>query len=495
MIRPISEFIEGKPEPTKLAATGLLMLAPALAFALRYPLPGNADRLVDIGLLAAYSPAALLGYLAGILALFLLYRRGLRLCRLADPRAATRIVFAVGAALAAAFALMYPVNAIDLFIYAVRSRVFTAHAANPQAVPPAAFPDDPLMAFASAEWADDLSPYGPLWTLVAAPATALAGDDLGSALALYKLLAVAAVLAGGWLVFAVVRAEAPARAPAAALAYLWNPLVLWEGAGNGHNDALLAVPLLLALLAWVRRDDVLVPAWLAVGGALKYVSLPLLPLAVIAVWRRGGPGHGRARRLALGLASAAAVGMLSLAPFFDPSATLRSALAQGSIALTSPAWLAIVALRGVLPLEAARGGFRLLTSALFLAGLALLGRAVWRRPGLLPQASFELLALLLATATWNFRPWYLIWPLALAATLPSPWPLRRMVAWSAGALAAYAVLIWAVPLAGIDRQGASIAAVLVMFGPVALATALEARASRRVGRRDRDRSVRRRPPI
>jgi hypothetical protein len=231
---------------------------------------------------------------------------------------------------------MYPVNAIDLFIYAVRSRVFTAHAANPQAVPPAAFPDDPLMAFASAEWADDLSPYGPLWTLVAAPATALAGDDLGPALALYKLLAVAAVLAGGWLVFAVVRAEAPARAPAAALAYLWNPLVLWEGAGNGHNDALLAVPLLLALLAWVRRDDVLVPAWLAVGGALKYVSLPLLPLAVIAVWRRGGPGHGRARRLALGLASAAAVGMLSLAPFFDPSATLRSALAQGSIALTSP---------------------------------------------------------------------------------------------------------------------------------------------------------------
>ena len=456
-----------------LRGTGLVMLAPALAFALRYPLPGNAGRLVDIGQLSAYRPTALLGYAGGVLLLFALYLRGLRLCRLADPRAATRTVFAVGAALAVVFALMYPVNAIDLFIYAVRSRVFTGHAANPQAVAPAAFPDDPLMAFASAEWADDVSPYGPLWTLVAAPATALAGDDLGLALAAYKLLAVAAILAGGWLVFALVRTEAPARAPAAALAYLWNPLVLWEGAANGHNDALLAVPLLLALLAWVRRRDVLAPAWLVVGGGLKYVTLPLLPLAIVALWRRGGPD--RARTLALGLTLAAAVGLLSLAPFFDPAATLRSALAQGSIALTSPAWLAIAALRQVVPADIARGLVRVLTTAIFLGGLAFLGRVVWRRPERFPRASFELLALLLATATWNFRPWYLIWPLALAATLASPWPLRRMIAWSAGALAGYAVLIWAVPLAGIDRQSANVAAVLVMFGPVAVATLLELR--------------------
>jgi hypothetical protein len=449
------------------------MLALALACARRYPLPGNADRLADIGTLSNYAPAALLGYAGGMALLFALYLRGLRLCRRAEPTAAARVVFAVGAALAAAFALMYPVNAIDLFIYAVRSRVFTAHAADPQAVPPAAFPDDPLMAFASAEWADDTSPYGPLWTLVAAPATALAGDDLGLALAAYKLLAVAAILAGGWLIFAAVRAEAPARAPAAALAYLWNPLVLWEGAGNGHNDALLAVPLLLALLAWTRRRDALVPAWLVVGAALKYATLPLLPLAAVALWRRGEPD--RRRPLALGLVLAAVVGLLSLAPFFDPAATFRSALAQGSIALTSPAWLAVDALRGLLPAEAARGFVRLLTGALFLAGLALLGRAVWRRPERLPRASFELLALLLATISWNFRPWYLIWPLALAATLPSPWPLRRMIAWAAGALAAYAVLIWAVPLAGIDRQGVNVAAVLLMFGPVAVATLLELR--------------------
>ncbi len=463
----------------RLAVTGLLMLLPALAFALRYPLPGHTDRLADIGTLAAYHPAALLGYAGGVGLLFLLYLRGLRLCRLTEPRVAARVVFAVAAALAAAFALMYPVNAIDLFIYAVRSRVFTAHAANPQAVPPAAFPDDPLMAFASAEWADDTSPYGPLWTLVAAPATSLAGDDHGLALAAFKLLAVAATLGGGWLVYAIVRAEAPARAPAAALAYLWNPLVLWEGPGNGHNDALLAVPLLLALLAWVRRRDALLPACLVVGGALKYVTLPLLPLAVVALWRRPGPDHTRVRTLALGLALAAAVGLLSLAPFFDPAATIQSALAQGSIALTSPAWLAIATLRGLLPGEVARGLVRALTTALFLAGLALLGRVVWRTPERLPRASFELLALLLATASWNFRPWYLIWPLALAATLASPWPLRRMVAWTAGALAGYGVLIWAVPLAGIDRQGANVAAVLVMFGPVAVATLLELRQRRR----------------
>lgn len=452
------------------------MLATAALFARRYPLAGHAGELTDIGILAGYGVAELVGYVGGVTLLFSGYAVGLRVCRRADPAFARRVVWAVGMVLVALFALMYPVNAIDLFIYAVRSRIFTAHGVNPQTVPPVAFPDDPLMTFASAEWADDVSPYGPLWTLAAAPVTALAGDDLGRALVGYKLLAVAAILVGGWLAAAVAATADPARAPTATLAWLWNPLVLWEGAGNGHNDVLLAVPLLLAMLAWARRRDGLVLPSLAAASALKYVALPLLPLAVAAAWRRGGPN--RVRVLAGGAVAAGVVGLASLAPFFDPAGAVGAVAAQGELALLSPAWLAILLLRAVIDPDAARLVVRVVSAALFLGGLWLLGRRLWRDPERFPRIAFESLSLFLAVATWNFRPWYLIWLVALAAPLPGRWPLPRTNAWAAGGLAGYAVLIWLNPLTGADRLTGGVVATLLAFVPPAAALLLEWRERR-----------------
>jgi hypothetical protein len=69
------------------------------------------------------------------------------------------------------------------------------------------------------------------------------------------------------------------------LIYAWNPLALWEVAGNGHIDAAAVGLIFAALLLQVRR-----PGWagVALGAA---VLTKFLPAVVIpALWRRGVAG-------------------------------------------------------------------------------------------------------------------------------------------------------------------------------------------------------------
>ncbi len=418
------------------------MLAPAVGFALRYPLRGNHEGLTDIGKLAGYGVPEFAGYVGGLVLMFLLYGLALRECRRLPAGRALPAVFVGGGVLALAFAWMYPVNAIDLFLYAVRSRLWTTHGANPLVAVPADYAGDPWMRFASREWADDVSPYGPLWNGIAAPITALAGDDLLLALLGFKLLAVVSVLAGAWAIARAVATPRPNAAAGGAMLYLWNPLVLWEGVGNGHNDVVMAVPLLLALLAWARRRDRLVIPLLVVAALIKYVTLLAIPLAAVALWRRAGNGAARARLAAWSAGLSLLAPGVAFFPFYDPGAALASVAAQGDIFLTSPAAMAVGLLRDDYSAEAVRAWARGIGQALMLAILAWWGTELWRRPGRLPRATFEVLFAFLLVATWNFRAWYVIWPVALAAVLPWGWPARRAIAWSAGGLAGYALFIW-----------------------------------------------------
>jgi hypothetical protein len=467
-----------------LLLAGALVVGPAIGFARRYPLPPNAGELTDIGKLAHYAPLEFAGYVGGLAVMFVGYLWGLWLCQRIPARRALPAVFAVAILAALAMAWMYPVNAIDLFIYAVRSRIFTAHGANPLAVPPIACPRDPLMRFASVEWGDDVSPYGPLWTLIAAPATAFAGRNLPHALLAFKSLAVVATLAGGWIAARIAAIDDPERAAGAALVYLWNPLVLWEGIGNGHNDVVMMAIVLLALLAWARRDDVWTIPLLVVAAAVKYVALALLPLAAVALWRcepGGAPasfGGSTAMRARLRLLLASALLSISalivaFAPFYDLSAARASVEAQGDIALTSPAAIAITALaaRGAPP--SAQFWVRAASLGLFGVGLIVALAAVWRRPAAFPCAAFETMFLLLLVATWNFRPWYVIWLVALAACLPLGWPAARAIVWSAGGLAGYALFIWGWEWTKWPWPTVQLVGVLLMTGPVVIVTMVE----------------------
>lgn len=452
---------------------GGAMLALVIYFAWRYPLRTNVDKLVDLGQLSRYGRGAYAGFVVGAGIWFVLYVLALVESRRVPADRAFWPVFGCGALLAAGMATMYPVTAIDLFLYAGRSRLFTTYGANPLVDLLRDYPADAWAPLMHPQWINKGSSYGPLWTLIAAPITWLADDRLGLALAGFKLLALLCHLGAGWIIVRILTITRVAHPVAGGLFYLWNPLVLWEGVGNGHNDVVVLVPLLLAVLAWVARRDILVIPLLIAAVLIKYVPALILPLATIALWSRSPSWRVRWRRACWSLLLSLLVVGIALYPFYDLRAVYRSVAVQNAIFRNSPAAVAGTLLQAryswSLVLSWATG----IGKGLVLGMLVWQGLAVWRRPDQLPRASFEVLYLFLLAASWNFNAWYLIWPVGLAALLPWSWPSWRMIAWTAAALGSYGFFIWVAAWWRLAFAPSQTIGVALMVAPTALLTLAE----------------------
>ncbi len=426
--------------PVWLAAYGLLMLVPLAYFVRRYPLRGHL-RTSDMGYLSDYGRPEFILYLGGMAALFVLYLLALRETRRLPVRLALPVVLGGGTVMTALMSFMYPATAVDIFVYVARSRIFSTYGENPMAVYARAFEADPFMRALRGEWSSHPSPYGPLWNLIAAPITYVADTNLGLALAGFKLLSIASLLAGAVTIAIILRDTRPQDAATGALFYLWNPLVIWEVAGNGHNDAVMVLPMLLAFLAWSRRRDAWVLPLLGMATLIKFGTVLLLPLALIALWRRHDSWAERMRlAVRTGLLSALVL-LVALYPFYDLDAIRSSIADTNMIFVVSPANMVVHWLRDSYPAEDLKRWLKAVGWVILGASMLWHAREVWRGSDL-ARASFEVFYVFLIIVTTYFQGWYLIWPLALVALLPWGWPAARMIAWTVGAMAVYALFIW-----------------------------------------------------
>jgi len=422
---------------------GACLAGVALCWAIQYPFWPNRASLLDQGKLVDYSWFAFLLWAGGLM--IWLWALGKLLPRFRGHTFTDRrlLVSGVTIALYAAFTAMYPTNAIDVYIYAVRSRLLTTYGENPNAAMPVTYWDsDPYMRYASQEWADNLSPYGPLWNQLAAPVTWLGGDSIGAAVIGFKLLSVASAITIAWLVYAVVRDRHPAWALPAALLWLWNPLVLWDGIGNAHNDVTLMVPVVAALWAWQKRLDHWVIPFLLASVLIKYVTLILLPLAVVAIWRRNPGIQERVAGILWTASGSLFLIAVGLYPFYDLGAIVTSAREQGSRVAASPAWTVMASLQEWTNVEVTAE--TIVNVAYAMAAIVIAGWmiACWRDPERFPRAAFEVMFAFMLIASTNQRAWYVIWLVPLAAILVPDRSWRRALLWSITAMVGHALTIW-----------------------------------------------------
>ena len=381
-------------------------------------------------------------------ALFVLYGGAVWLGRRAGTRLRLWQVLAGSAAMCLVLLPTHPLTSADVFNYIISARVQWVHGDNPLTTPPLAYPNDAfyhLLLF----WREVPSPYGPLWSLLTAvPHTLGSGNEIGTVLA-YKSLAAAFMLATGLLSGLTAERLRPGQGALAALALTWNPLVVWHVAGNGHNDAVMAALLALAaaLLAYRRPG----PAMLAftASALIKFATVLIVPLALVWWWQQRRTVTWQS--LTPWMLASVALVIATYAPYLAGRDTFRTALDEGSYFVVSgPA-----ALRGGLDRFMAVERAEAVAAwtgrgAFLLAYAVILRRELQRRSlperwepaveRLLLEGSLVLVAYLLLAATY-FAPWYLIWPLTLAAMLP--WRARLLlpiVSMTAGAMS---VLLWA----------------------------------------------------
>jgi hypothetical protein len=449
----------------------------AIAASLAMPFWPNRAQLVDMGKIIGYGWSSFLPWIIGlavwILCLQHLLRRSITL-----PLATMQpLVFVTTTVTYVAFFAMYPVSAIDVYIYSARSRLFSHYSENPNAVQPVAHWDtDRYMAYASKEWADDLSPYGPLWNLIAYPVTWIGGDNIGVAILGFKVLAVMSVLLIAWLIYAIVREFHPGWELTAVMFWLLNPLVLWDGIANAHNDVLLMLPVVAAIWAWHKRHDRWVIPLLLFSVLIKYVTLILLPVAIVAVWRRNPDWRERISGVLFAISAFLFLLAVSLFPFYDLGAIRESAEAQGSKVAVSPAWAIKSTLIewDVVRLEneaIIRVAYAIVS--LYIAGWMI---ACWRNPARMPRATFEVLFAFMLIASTNQRAWYVLWLIPMAALLIPANPWRRTAVWSVTSLLGHGCTIWLWYVWDIDERGYygyALTITGIVFLPVIAITAWE----------------------
>jgi alpha-1,6-mannosyltransferase len=440
-----------------------------LVFVRPFPLAGLYDTLppVDYAKLTDHSVRGAISFTLAIVALFAVYLMALYYARRAQTRWMWGIVLAGAVVMGATLVPAYPTTAIDLLIYAVRARIWAIYNLNPLATAPLQLPADPWIGLAG-EWADIPSPYGPVWEGISLLAFRLVGGDLLRHLLALKAVAFLSHLGCVGLVGLILRRLKPDWALVGTLALAWNPLALLELAGNGHNDGLMVLFLLLAIyLAVSGRRWLVIPA-LTLSIFTKFTPLLALPFFLLYLARLAGAGSSRPRlaqiaSVAGNTALFGGLGLAVMAPIW-PGWEHWAVRDLGQAAGRSPFALLVLALAMALPVNTAFDVTTYLMDGLFLAVYAWLAwRAVAGPPGAQPPfgsaqpplgsaqpplgtltdtvlaPTFGAFFWYLVLANQQFHAWYLLWPLAVAVLLgPTP-ALTRMVVFGCTALLAITI--------------------------------------------------------
>ena len=178
---------------------------------------------------------------------------------------------------------LYPITANDLFRYVLRGRIWAIYGESPMLLPPNAFANDPYIAFAG-EFGDWVSGYGPLWEIfVQVPLQLGATEMLAGTISLKFVVLLCYLLSAiliGWLAL-----PETSSALAALLFFAWNPLILMQIPGNGHNDMLFMLLLIIGIIFWQRNVWWATALFFTLATLAKAPALLLLPLFGVVLLR------------------------------------------------------------------------------------------------------------------------------------------------------------------------------------------------------------------
>lgn len=414
-------------------------------------------------------------FTAAVATMYACYALGLKRIAGLGPR------WVIGSILAVQliFFLSPPLTLTDVFNYINYARMDVVHNLNPYATLPALEPhNDP--AFALSNWHDLLSPYGPLFTIIA-----FAAASLSVAASFWAAKGALALLSLGMLALVWKCARLLDRDPVEAIAFAGlNPIVLIWGLGGDHNDVFMVFFVVLACWLLLRSREARGPAAPAPAPSPPLPAPSLPPAQAPSLPARTSGAGVRSWLMPLAAGEIAAGAALAAAVFVKASGAIVVPVFLAAL-IKTPRRLVQTIIGGVagglllaaisylvfgphVPSDITQGSIvtglsvpNLLGMALGLGGetaplrevlsVVLIGAAIaccvlaYRRRELVTPSGWVTMALLL-TLAWVL-PWYILWALPLAALSGS-----RRLRLTVLLFGVYLILVW-VPLAP-DWNGA-----------------------------------------
>jgi hypothetical protein len=315
---------------------------------------------------------------------------------------------------------MAPFNSSDIYDNIVHGRILGLYNGNPYTQLGAHYSyKEPFVSFMG--WARSPSAYGPLWEMFAGITAMLAGKGILATVIAFKLLAGVFSLGSGIVVALILRRAAPKQALAGTLLLAWNPVVLYETWGNGHNDMAMVFWVLLAVLALVYARYSLAVLSLICGMLIKYLPVLLIPAAGMIALYHLKSWRARLRFIVISALGSLALIYLVYSPYWEGLKTLTIQRRQSLFSATLPSTLfhTLIAYHPELNVDEITKMISLaafgLTILFALAQVLRVGRGrPWER---FTQSAFNVLVFyLLFTNLW-FQQWYTLWLIGLAPLL------------------------------------------------------------------------------
>ncbi len=325
---------------------------------------------------------------------------------------------------------LYPVGALDVFNYMIELKLAFHYDKNPYLV---TFHDYVRDSYAQSAFLTNVYLfYGPAWLILTGAAALIAGfHDIAHtliALKVFNLLLIAATAA----VIAWHHRDTRTRWLSVVL-FAANPLVLFEGIANSHNDVLLTAFVASAMVALQRKSPLAGPL-LALSALVKLYTVALLPIFVIVALK----GKWGWRKIAMTVAMTVVAVVVTCTPYWGEGRLvdgLRAGLEESQemdhvsplslvrqyaqnveaharpdteFALSRPSF-------EIVPL-ATQDTIDLWFTIAFGIGALLIAASVWR--GRSPELAAAETLLLLFLCLTNLYAWYLIPVFALLALHP-----------------------------------------------------------------------------
>ncbi len=188
----------------------------------------------------------------------------------------------------------------DIFSYVMYGQISAIYNLNPYIYPPNYFPGNELLNWIHPIWHDQPSVYGPVWTDLAwVFAKLIQPLELYQQVLAYKVVMnVVQLLNLGlvWWLLGRLMTSKKARLVAFTV-FAWNPLMLFDGPGNAHNDVLMVTLLLLGVIPLVlstrNRNWLLGTFMVGMSALIKYTT-GIVGLFYIVPWAatiRGWPAR------------------------------------------------------------------------------------------------------------------------------------------------------------------------------------------------------------
>lgn len=368
-------------------------------------------------------------FLAALVLVFLAYVYAIYTVWQSGSRTTPRKVFGIAVLLSALAVANPDLLSHDIYSYTLYGRMVAAYNLNPYLTSPSVLTREPFLSYV--DWRNLVTPYGPLWTSISAVVEALIPGRMLWHVVGFKLLGALVHLANTALLGAVVQRLSARHTAAAMAAYAWNPLTVLEFAGNAHNDSFVLLFMLLALLMYTDRHEIVGGGMLGAAVATKITGGLFVPLYLVALLRRERSVVARVRVAVLSGMLCIGVWAVNWIPYIGggnwrlmfrlppQSAWYLNSLPAAVFALIRAAVIGVWRLAPIYAVEVASNLTRVLTTVLILVVGIALARHV-RGKGDLVESWYWLFFVYLVFVGPYFWPWYATSLVLLAALSRRP---------------------------------------------------------------------------